>query len=117
MCRPDTEAEGGVCVQGKVTDLKLIKSKVHAWGLTAVKPIQAEQFVIEYTGELIRLSVNSMRERLDSDSDYRFRVDDQWVVDATTKVRTSTQLSLMLLTTAAVTGCAASPVLDTCIWA
>ena len=73
-------------MQGKVTDLKLTRSKVHEWGLTAVKPIQAEQFVIEYTGELIRLSVNSMRERLDSDSDYRFRVDDQWVVDATTKV-------------------------------
>lgn len=81
-----------------MTDLKLTRSKVHAWGLTAVKPIQAEQFVIEYTGELIRLSVNSMRERLDSDSDYRFRVDDQWVVDATTKVRPNTQVSVMLLT-------------------
>lgn len=59
---------------------------MHSWGLTAVKPIQAEQFVIEYTGELIRLSVNSMREKADSASDYRFRVDDQWVVDATVKV-------------------------------
>ena len=69
---------------------------MHAWGLTAVKPIQAEQFVVEYTGELIRLSVNSMRERLDSDSDYRFRVDDQWVVDATTKVCTNLYMSMML---------------------
>ena len=81
-------------MQGKEADLKLTRSKVHAWGLTAVKPIQAEQFVIEYTGELIRLSVNTMRERLDSDSDYRFRVDDQWVVDATTKVGAHTQTAV-----------------------
>lgn len=73
-------------MQGKEADLKLTKSKVHAWGLVAVKPIEAQQFVIEYTGELIRLSVNANREKLDSDSDYRFRVDDEWVVDATTKV-------------------------------
>ena len=72
-------------VQGKA--VKLTRSKVHSWGLSAAEPIQAEQFVIEYTGELIRLSVNAVRERKDADSDYRFRVDDQWVVDATTKVR------------------------------
>jgi len=75
--------------------LKLTRSKVHAWGLTAVKPIEAGQFVIEYTGELIRLSVNSVREKRDSDSDYRFRVDDQWVVDATTKVRSPTSLLVL----------------------
>ena len=85
-------------LQGKGADLKLTRSKVHAWGLTAVKPIQAEQFVIEYTGELIRLSVNSIRERLDCDSDYRFRVDDQWVVDATTKVSTKVHMSMVLST-------------------
>lgn len=93
----DAWAEEKPHVQGKEADLKLTRSKVHAWGLTAVKPIQAEQFVIEYTGELIRLSVNTMRERLDSDSDYRFRVDDQWVVDATTKVSVRTWLSVLLL--------------------
>ena len=81
----------GVCssnagwVQGKA--VKLTRSNVHSWGLSAAEPIQAEQFVIEYTGELIRLSVNAVRERKDADSDYRFRVDDQWVVDATTKAR------------------------------
>ena len=69
--------------------MKLTRSKVHSWGLSAAEPIQAEQFVIEYTGELIRLSVNTVRERKDADSDYRFRVDDQWVVDATTKVGSS----------------------------
>ena len=67
--------------------MKLTRSKVHSWGLSAAEPIQAEQFVIEYTGELIRLSVNTVRERKDADSDYRFRVDDQWVVDATKKVK------------------------------
>ena len=77
----------GARVQGKA--VKLTRSKVHSWGLSAAEPIQAEQFVIEYTGELIRLSVNAVRERKDADSDYRFRVDDQWVVDATTKVGSS----------------------------
>lgn len=56
------------------------------WGLFARKPIPANEFVIEYVGELIRRTVNDVRERIDADSDYRFRVDAQWVVDATRRV-------------------------------
>ncbi|EIE19578.1 Mll1 protein, partial [Coccomyxa subellipsoidea C-169] len=59
------------------------RSGVHAWGLFAHKPIPANEFVIEYVGELIRRTVNDVRERVDADSDYRFRVDADWVVDAT----------------------------------
>lgn len=74
------------CLQGRAADLRLGRSGVHAWGLFARKPIPAGEFVIEYVGELIRLSVNDVRERADADSDYRFRVDTEWVVDATRKV-------------------------------
>lgn len=30
------------------------RSKIHDWGLVALEPIEAEDFVIEYIGELIR---------------------------------------------------------------
>ena len=73
-----------IWVQSKA--VKLTQSKVHSWGLSAAEPMPAEQFVIENTGKLICLSVNTIRERKDADSDYRFRVNDQWVVDVTTKV-------------------------------
>ena len=66
--------------------LKLGRSGVHAWGLFADAQIGPEEFVAEYTGELIRASVNAARERFESESDYRFRVDGEWVVDATRKV-------------------------------
>ena len=59
---------------------------MHAWGMFAGGPIGAEEFVLEYIGELIRASVNAVRERAEAESDYRFRVDAEWVVDATHKV-------------------------------
>ena len=61
------------------------RSGVHAWGMFAEVAIGPEEFVAEYTGELIRASVNAARERFEADSDYRFRVDEHWVVDATRK--------------------------------
>ncbi|BDA46616.1 probable histone-lysine N-methyltransferase SETD1A at C-terminar half [Coccomyxa sp. Obi] len=70
-------------LQGRADDLRLGRSGVHAWGLFAHKPIPGNEFVIEYVGELIRRTVNDVRERADADSDYRFRVDADWVVDAT----------------------------------
>ncbi|CAL8471229.1 g10771 [Coccomyxa elongata] len=70
-------------LQGRADDLRLGRSGVHAWGLFARKPIPGNEFVIEYVGELIRRTVNDVRERADADSDYRFRVDADWVVDAT----------------------------------
>ncbi len=74
------------CSQGRADDLRLGRSGVHAWGLFARKPIPGNEFVIEYVGELIRRTVNDVRERADADSDYRFRVDADWVVDATRRV-------------------------------
>ncbi len=66
--------------------MRLGRSGVHAWGLFARKPIPGNEFVIEYVGELIRRTINDVRERADADSDYRFRVDGDWVVDATRRV-------------------------------
>jgi hypothetical protein len=38
--------------------LRFQQSKIHDWGLVALEPIEAEDFVIEYVGELIRSSVS-----------------------------------------------------------
>lgn len=78
----------------KVTQLKARKkrlrfqrSKIHDWGLVALEPIEAEDFVIEYVGELIRPRISDIREReyekMGIGSSYLFRMDDDFVVDAT----------------------------------
>ncbi|CAN4089654.1 unnamed protein product [Withania somnifera] len=63
------------------------KSKIHEWGLVALEPIDAEDFVIEYVGELIRCRVSDIRElyyeKIGIGSSYLFRLDDDYVVDAT----------------------------------
>ncbi|XP_074591993.1 histone-lysine N-methyltransferase ATXR7-like [Curcuma longa] len=63
------------------------RSKIHDWGLVALEPIDAEEFVIEYVGELIRRRISDTRERLYErmgiGSSYLFRLDDDYVVDAT----------------------------------
>ncbi|KAK9135512.1 hypothetical protein Syun_014842 [Stephania yunnanensis] len=78
----------------KITQLKARKkrlrfqrSKIHDWGLVALEPIEAEDFVIEYVGELIRSRISDIRERqyekMGIGSSYLFRLDDGHVVDAT----------------------------------
>ncbi|XAR64311.1 Histone-lysine N-methyltransferase [Bertholletia excelsa] len=78
----------------KATQLKARKkrlcfqrSKIHDWGLVALEPIEAEDFVIEYVGELIRPRISDIRERyyekMGIGSSYLFRLDDGYVVDAT----------------------------------
>ncbi|KAK9063087.1 hypothetical protein SSX86_016957 [Deinandra increscens subsp. villosa] len=67
--------------------LRFQRSKIHDWGLVALEPIEAEDFVIEYVGELIRLRISDIRERhyekMGIGSSYLFRLDDGYVVDAT----------------------------------
>ncbi|KAL1540305.1 [histone H3]-lysine(4) N-trimethyltransferase [Salvia divinorum] len=67
--------------------LRFQRSKIHDWGLVALEPIEAEDFVIEYVGELIRRSISDVRERqyekMGIGSSYLFRLDDGFVVDAT----------------------------------
>ncbi|KAL9252647.1 Histone-lysine N-methyltransferase ATXR7-like protein [Drosera capensis] len=67
--------------------LRFQRSKIHDWGLVATEPIEAEDFVIEYVGELIRSRISDIRERqyekMGIGSSYLFRLDDGYVVDAT----------------------------------
>ncbi|KAI4317069.1 hypothetical protein L6164_024979 [Bauhinia variegata] len=67
--------------------LRFQRSKIHDWGLVALEPIEAEDFVIEYIGELIRPQISDIRERqyekMGIGSSYLFRLDDGYVVDAT----------------------------------
>ncbi|XP_062025627.1 histone-lysine N-methyltransferase ATXR7 [Rosa rugosa] len=67
--------------------LRFQRSKIHDWGLIALEPIEAEDFVIEYVGELIRPQISDIRERhyekMGIGSSYLFRIDDGYVVDAT----------------------------------
>ncbi|CAM0948849.1 unnamed protein product [Alopecurus aequalis] len=67
--------------------LRFQRSKIHEWGLVALDSIDAEDFVIEYVGELIRRPVSDIREaqyeKSGIGSSYLFRLDDDYVVDAT----------------------------------
>ncbi|XP_062204737.1 histone-lysine N-methyltransferase ATXR7 isoform X2 [Phragmites australis] len=67
--------------------LRFQRSKIHEWGLVALESIDAEDFVIEYVGELIRRRVSDIREsqyeKNGIGSSYLFRLDDDYVVDAT----------------------------------
>ncbi|KAH0909950.1 hypothetical protein HID58_033271 [Brassica napus] len=67
--------------------LRFQQSKIHDWGLVALEPIDAEDFVIEYVGELIRSSISEIREhqyeKMGIGSSYLFRLDDGYVIDAT----------------------------------
>ncbi|CAJ2637688.1 unnamed protein product [Trifolium pratense] len=67
--------------------LRFQRSKIHDWGLVALEPIEAEDFVIEYIGELIRSRISDIRElqyeKMGIGSSYLFRLDDGYVVDAT----------------------------------
>eukprot|EP00850_Spirogloea_muscicola_P011605 SM000072S21239 [mRNA] locus=s72:569513:575727:+ [translate_table: standard] len=72
--------------------LKLQRSKIHQWGLVAMESIEAEDFVIEYTGQLIRRTISDIRERryerLGIGSSYLFRVDEDVVPNCYTKIIT-----------------------------
>ncbi|KAL6996049.1 hypothetical protein U1Q18_006185 [Sarracenia purpurea var. burkii] len=63
--------------------LRFQRSKIHDWGLVALEPIEAEDFVIEYVGELIRPRISDIRERyyekIGIGSSYLFRLDDGYV--------------------------------------
>ncbi|KAH9759887.1 Histone-lysine N-methyltransferase ATXR7 [Citrus sinensis] len=48
-------------VKARKKRLRFQRSKIHDWGLVALEPIEAEDFVIEYVGELIRLKVDATK--------------------------------------------------------
>lgn len=84
-----TDAAKWKLVTAKTKSLKFGRSKVHAWGLFANQLIEADDFVIEYVGETIRCVLADVREQQYEasglGSSYLFRIDDEWVVDATVR--------------------------------
>lgn len=64
-------------------------SKIHGWGLFAQEPVSKDEMVIEYVGELIGNALADVREAryeaVGIGSSYLFRVDAEFVVDATKK--------------------------------
>ena len=69
--------------------VKFARSAIHNWGLYAMEGIAVNDMIIEYVGEKLRPQVAEMRERryLKSGigSSYLFRIDDNYVIDATKK--------------------------------
>ncbi|KAL3313583.1 hypothetical protein Ciccas_007814 [Cichlidogyrus casuarinus] len=67
--------------------LTFAKSPIHSWGLIALEPIAADEMVIEYVGHIVRRCVADVREQQYESkgigSSYMFRIDDQFVIDAT----------------------------------
>ena len=67
--------------------LKFARSGIHGWGLYALEHIAADEMVIEYVGEVVRNEVADRREKQYEQkgmgSSYMFRVDQEYVIDAT----------------------------------
>ncbi|KAF7725234.1 Histone-lysine N-methyltransferase setd1a [Apophysomyces ossiformis] len=76
-------------LKSRAKKLRFGRSTIHEWGLFAAEPLPANDMLIEYVGEVIRQQVAEEREReyerSGIGSSYLFRVDDDMVVDATTK--------------------------------
>jgi histone-lysine N-methyltransferase SETD1 len=69
--------------------LKFAKSAIHDWGLFALENIDLNDMVIEYVGEIVRQHVADVREkryeRMGIGSSYMFRLDNEYIIDATTR--------------------------------
>jgi hypothetical protein len=68
--------------------LRFDRSLIHAWGMFADQHIAANDFVIEYKGELVTIAECERRSKMyecEGRDDYIFRVDKEWFVDATMK--------------------------------
>ena len=75
--------------QVRKKQLRCAKSGIHDWGLFAMESIAADEMVTEYVGEVIRQPIADIRERryeeMGIGSSYLFRVDQETIIDATTK--------------------------------
>jgi hypothetical protein len=72
-------------VRTRVDCIRLGKSGIHSWGMFCTKPILANECIIEYIGEIIRNSLLDIREKEYEKigSDYFFKMDENWSLDAT----------------------------------
>ena len=48
------EIKAGYVAQARAAPMRFGRSRVHAWGLFSARAIAAEEFLVEYVGELIR---------------------------------------------------------------
>ena len=73
--------------QARKKQLRFAKSTIHNWGLFALEMIPADEMVVEYIGQVVRHGVADERERKYEaqgiGSSYLFRVDYDYVIDAT----------------------------------
>ena len=73
--------------QARKKHLKFAKSTIHNWGLFAMEKIAADEMVIEYVGQMVRQAVADEREKryeaAGIGSSYLFRVDHDYIIDAT----------------------------------
>ncbi|GMH99831.1 hypothetical protein TrLO_g746 [Triparma laevis f. longispina] len=70
--------------------LRFARSGIHGWGVFSQETIPKDALITEYRGELIRTGGIADRreqeyERTKVGSDYMFRIDDNWICDATKK--------------------------------
>lgn len=67
--------------------MKFGKSAIHDWGLFAMEHIGVDEMVIEYVGDVVRPLISDVREKRYEKqgigSSYLFRIDQDYVVDAT----------------------------------
>jgi SET domain-containing protein len=59
--------------------LKIIKSKIHRYGVIAMEPIPANRKVMEYTGE--RCNRKETKKRGDGTYTYLYTLDNYWTLD------------------------------------
>uniref|UniRef100_A0A1I8I1L9 Histone-lysine N-methyltransferase n=1 Tax=Macrostomum lignano TaxID=282301 RepID=A0A1I8I1L9_9PLAT len=68
--------------------VQVLPSSIHGLGLFAVRPFAKAEFIVEYTGELIRASLSEAKEKFYQSRNidcYLFKVNWQWVIDASMK--------------------------------
>ncbi|KAK9811963.1 hypothetical protein WJX73_003602 [Symbiochloris irregularis] len=86
---PSTESNAWATLKAQQKELRPWRSRIAGWGLVANQVIEPNQYVIEYTGELLRNRTADLRERAYEragwDSCYMFRLDSDRIVDATCK--------------------------------
>ena len=74
-------------LQFRRKNLTFGKSSIHDWGLFAREYIGADEMVIEYVGHVVRPVLSDVREKRYEKqgigSSYLFRIDQDYVVDAT----------------------------------
>lgn len=66
--------------------LIVLRSRIHEWGVFTTEPIESNEMLIEYVGEIIRQKVADIREKWYESKGigcYMFKIEDDIIIDAT----------------------------------